>query len=61
MDVPPERVVLLSLLAVVPAAVHAVNRGDLVTAIAIVNVVLITGSLVYALSGSTGSDGNAAV
>lgn len=61
MDVPPERIVLLALLAVVPAAVHAVNRGDLVTTIAIVNVVLITGCLVYALSGSTESNGSAAV
>ncbi len=49
MDIPPQRLVLVGLAATVPAAVHAVSRGDPVSAIAALNVCLIVGSLVVAM------------
>lgn len=49
MDIAPQRLVLVGLAAIVPAAVHAVSRGDLVSAIAVLNVFLIVGSLVVAM------------
>lgn len=49
MDIPPQRVVLVGLAAIVPAVAHAVSRGDLVSAIAVLNVCLIVGCLVVAM------------
>jgi len=50
MDVSPRQVVLIGLAAIVPGVIFAVGTGEYIVAIAIVNVVLIVASLVYAMS-----------
>lgn len=54
MDPPPDRVASLGLLALVPAVAYALSRSDPVVAVAAVNVLLIVGSLTYALGGRIG-------
>ncbi|WP_280535310.1 hypothetical protein [Halopenitus sp. POP-27] len=55
MDLPPQRIVLLGLLATPTAIVFALSRGEPVVALAVVNVLIIVGSLVRATGGETGS------
>lgn len=50
MDLPPRRGALVGLLALVPVALFAADRGEPVVAVALVNVLLIAGSLYVALS-----------
>ena len=52
MELSPRQVVLLGLAAIVPGAIYAVGTGEYIAAIALVNVVLIVASLVYAMSDS---------
>lgn len=54
MDLPPRRVVLIGLAAIVPGVIFALGTGEYIAAIALVNVVLIVSSLVLAMS-DTGS------
>ncbi|QHS16805.1 hypothetical protein [Halopenitus persicus] len=55
MDLPPQRIVLLGLLATPTAVVFAVSRGEPAVGLAVVNVLIIVGSLVRATSGETGT------
>lgn len=50
MDVEPRRIVLLGLLALIPGAVYMIGTGHLVTAIALLNVVIIVAALWLATS-----------
>lgn len=50
MDLSPRQVVLIGLAAIVPGAIFAVGTGEYIAVIALVNVVLIVASLVYAMS-----------
>lgn len=52
MDLSPRQVVLIGLAAIVPGAIYIVGTGEYSAAIALVNVVLIVASLVYAMSDS---------
>lgn len=52
MDLPPERVVLVALLGMIPTALYWLDRGDPAILVAVVNVLLITASLVYAMVGT---------
>lgn len=56
MDLSPRRVVLIGLAAIVPGAIFAVETGEYIAAIALVNVVLIVSSLVIAMSDSEGPE-----
>ncbi|MFA9516731.1 hypothetical protein ACERIT_05875 [Halopenitus sp. H-Gu1] len=60
MDLPVHRVALVGLLAIPAAIVFALSRGEPVIAIAVVNVLIIVGSLLRAMSGETGSHAAAA-
>ncbi|WP_254839170.1 cytochrome-ba3 oxidase subunit [Natronomonas marina] len=54
MELTPRRGALVALLALVPVGVFAVASGEPVVAVALVNVLLIFGSLYVALSPVTG-------
>ncbi|WP_096390528.1 hypothetical protein [Halopenitus persicus] len=55
MDLPPQRIVLLGLLATPTAIVFAASRGEPAVVLAVVNVLIIVGSLVRATGGETGA------
>lgn len=50
MDLTPRHAAIIALIALVPGALFAVSRNEPVVAIALVNVLLIFGSLYVALS-----------
>ncbi|AUX09613.1 hypothetical protein AArcSl_1988 [Halalkaliarchaeum desulfuricum] len=50
MDLSPRQVVLLGLAALVPGAIYTIGTGEYIAAIALVNIVLIVGCLVLAMS-----------
>lgn len=58
MNLPPSRVVLLGLVALVPAGLYAYFRQDPIVIAAILNVLLIVGALVLALSETSPDNGN---
>lgn len=58
MNIPPNRVVLLGLIALVPAGLYAYLRQDPIVVAALVNVLLIVGALVLAMSETNSSVGN---
>lgn len=56
MDLEPRQVALIGLVAIVPGGIFAIETGEYVVAIALVNVVLIVASLVYAMTDSEGTE-----
>lgn len=59
MKFPVHRIVLLALVALVPAGTYTVVRGDPLVLVAMVNVLIIAGSLYKATSPATTANGAA--
>jgi hypothetical protein len=58
MSIAPRRVGLLALVALLPAAAFTVMKSEWIVVVALVNVILITGSLAVALSPTEHANAN---
>ena len=58
MSIAPRRVGLLALVALLPAAAFTVMKSEWIVVVALINVILITGSLAVALSPTEHANAN---